>query len=200
MTEYDSCSTVDAVLCTGAFVIGSTFTGSDNAHSLYSDPSGYCIGPLIVACVWALANAPELIAAAAVVVAEADGSGAGGGVWSKGWAARGVAIENGLAKNLPSSFPVIDRYVAGQGLGAASVTSIKSMNLGAQSSQTGAGILSKVKGYVDKVAGFDSATQSLSFVKVNASTQRILELVIPNMPLSASQQAGLEAAIQYAAS
>ena len=167
----------------------------------YSDPSGYCVAFLAVVCAWALVNAPELTAAGAFAVEAAGGAGGGGrGVWARGWASRGVTIENALAKNTASAFPVIDRVIAGEGAAASSVTSIKSMDLSGSSYQAASRIASRIKGYVDAVANFKGAADKAQVVTADASTLRVLELVIPNMPLSQAQQAGINAASQYATS
>jgi hypothetical protein len=109
------------------------------------------------------------------------------GAWALGWAARGQAIEQSLGANLPSSFPVIDRFLGG------TATSIKSIDLNAATYQNIGSLTSKLNGYVDAVANFNGAT--FSGVAINSSqiTARQLQLAIPSGS-SAAQQAAINAA------
>ncbi len=73
---------------------------------------------------------------------------AGSGLWKLNPFARGQQIEQALGHNLPSNFPVIDRFENGL------ATSIKSLDLDAAAYQSSATLNRALTGYVDKVAGF----------------------------------------------
>jgi RHS repeat-associated protein len=114
-------------------------------------------------------------------------------VWGLGWAARGQQIEAALGANLPSSFPVIDRFTNGI------ATSIKSMDLGATTYQSIGSLASKLNSYIDAVAGFAGARFGGAAVDASQITARELQLAIPTGGASAAQQAALNAAASRAA-
>jgi filamentous hemagglutinin len=105
--------------------------------------------------------------------------------------ARGVAIENALGRNLPSNFPVIDRFTNGI------ATSIKSLDLGAKSYQQIASLTNKVRGYIETVAGFGGRTWGGTTVRGADITGRALELAVPAGG-TAEQMAALNGLIGYA--
>lgn len=104
---------------------------------------------------------------------------------------RGVAIERALGGNLPSNFPVIDRFANGV------ATSIKSIDLGAQSYQSVSALTTTVTKYIDQVAAFTGRTWGGATVRGADITGRSLELVVPAGSASAAQQAALAGAVQY---
>jgi filamentous hemagglutinin len=112
-------------------------------------------------------------------------------VWALHPFARGVAIEKALGQNLPSNFPVIDKFEKGI------ATSIKSLDLDAKSYQSVSALSRVVMGYIDSVASFSSRTWAN--VTVSGVTSRELVIAVPHAG-SAAQQAALSAAIQYGAS
>lgn len=107
--------------------------------------------------------------------------------WSLRPDKRGLAIEQQLGGNLPPGFKTIDRFNGGV------ATSIKSIDLNAPSYQNGAAVLSKLNGYVDRVAAFKGA--SLGDVVIDAAqiTGRELQVAVPGMGTNA-QQAAIAAA------
>jgi hypothetical protein len=125
----------------------------------------------------------------------AAGRGAtGASVWALGWATRGQAIERSLGGNLPSSFPVIDKFVDG------TATSIKSINLNAATYQNINSLTSRLNGYVDAVANFNGASFSGTVIDSSQITARQLQLAIPSTGVSAGQQAAINAAATRAQS
>ena len=123
------------------------------------------------------------------------------GVWDLPPVIRRFVIEKQLGANLPASFPVIDAAVVGAHGIASSVTSIKSLDIAASSYASGKQIESRVDGYIDSLAAFKSTTFNGRAVDIDDTTQKVLDLVVPNdVRLSPSQQAGLDAASAYAAS
>ncbi len=118
-----------------------------------------------------------------------------GGVWKLGWAERGRRIEAALGGNLPRSFPVVDKFNRTTGV----ATSIKSIDLTSTSYQNAARVYSRVKGFVDKLAGFRG--MSWAKVRIDASEiqRRVLELVVPSAGTVAQQQA-IQRAVEYARS
>jgi filamentous hemagglutinin len=75
-----------------------------------------------------------------------------GGVWTLGAFQRARAIEQALGANLPSNFPVIDRFARGI------ATSIKSLDIGAASYRNVATLTRTLNGYVDDLAVFAGRT------------------------------------------
>ncbi|HKT00837.1 MAG TPA: pre-peptidase C-terminal domain-containing protein [Rugosimonospora sp.] len=126
-----------------------------------------------------------------------DGFGAwlrgGESVWALGWAERGLAIEEKLGGNLPRSFPVIDRFANG------TATSIKSIDLAAPTYQRLSALRSLVKGYINKVAGFNGA--SFDGVTITASdiSSRALDIAIPKGVATPAQMQVLQDMVTYGA-
>lgn len=114
-----------------------------------------------------------------------------GGVWSLRPFARGVAIENALGRNLPYNFPVIDRFSGGV------ATSIKSIDLGAQTYQNVGKLQRTLTRYINAVAAFNGRTWGGAVVDRSSITGRALELAIPASGGNLLQQAVLQAAVQY---
>ncbi|MCW3842175.1 DUF6531 domain-containing protein [Micromonospora yasonensis] len=120
---------------------------------------------------------------------------AGSSVWKLGQFERGLAIEAKLGGNLPRSFPTIDRFANG------TATSIKSVDLGAKTYQSAANLTSRLKGYVDKAAGF-AKSNPVRFdgvtIRPGQVAARELEVVVPR-GATAAQQNALNQIVQYGA-
>jgi hypothetical protein len=112
-------------------------------------------------------------------------------VWALSPFARGVAIESALGRNLPANFPVIDRFANGV------ATSIKSIDLAAESYQNASTLTRTVVGYIDKVAAFGGRTWGGAAVRGADITGRALELAVPAGGGTAAQQAALQSAVEY---
>jgi hypothetical protein len=114
-------------------------------------------------------------------------------VWDLSPFARGTAIEQQLGQNLPQNFPVIDIFDNGM------ATSIKSLNVGANSYQSTSTLSNTITGYINSVAGYNgTGPQGWAGVVIDSSqiTGRSLDLVIPNAG-SAAQQQAINQAVQY---
>jgi RHS repeat-associated protein len=130
------------------------------------------------------------LAAPAVVAGEAAlAAGGTASVWGLAPAARGLAIETMEGGNL-GNFPVIDKFANGI------ATSIKSLDLGAASYQSGSALLSRVTGYVDKLAGFNGASYGRITIAAQDVTTKVLLLVVPPGATEAQTKA-LQAAVAY---
>ncbi|MFM0178996.1 filamentous hemagglutinin N-terminal domain-containing protein [Paraburkholderia aspalathi] len=122
-----------------------------------------------------------------------DNGSSSNGVWSLNPFARGTTIEQQLGQNLPQNFPVIDIFDSGM------ATSIKSLNVNANSYQSTSTLSRTLNGYIDSVAGYNgTGPNGWAGVKIDASqiTGRGLDLVIPNAGSTAQQQA-INQAVQY---
>ncbi len=130
------------------------------------------------------------LAAPAVAAGEAAlAAGGTASLWGLAPAARGLAVEAMEGGNL-GNFPVIDKFANGV------ATSIKSLDLGAASYQSGGALLSRVTGYVDKLASFNGASYGGFTVAAQDIASRVLLLVVPP-GASAAQAKALQAAIEY---
>jgi RHS repeat-associated protein len=107
------------------------------------------------------------------------GAATGTSVWALGWATRGQAIEQSLGANLPSSFPVIDRFAGG------TATSIKSIDLNATTYQNMSSLASRLNGYVDAIANFNGASLAGTEIRSSEITAPQLQLAIPSTGPSA---------------
>lgn len=117
-------------------------------------------------------------------------------VWSLNPFARGTTIGQQLGQNLPQNFPVIDIFDNGM------ATSIKSLNVDANSYQSTATLSRMLNGYIDSVAGYNgTGPNGWAGVKIDSSqiTGRGFDLVIPNAGSTAQQQA-INQAVQYGVS
>lgn len=115
------------------------------------------------------------------------------GVWIKNWSTRGLEIEAQLGGNLPRSFPTIDKFENGV------ATSIKSVDLAAPTYQSSGALTSKLKGYVDKVAGFRGDSWDGTVVRARDITDRALQVAIQPGVASPAQLTVLDQLRQYAA-
>jgi hypothetical protein len=103
------------------------------------------------------------------------------GVWSQNPFRRGQDIEQALGQNLPSNFPVIDKFENGL------ATSIKSIDLNAKTYQDATKLEYRLKNYVDKAAGFNGQTWAEVVIKSSDVKIRALDLAIPFNGSSAQQ-------------
>ncbi len=97
--------------------------------------------------------------------------GADGSVWSLPPVQRGFAVEKMLGGNLPSNFPVVDKFADGV------ATSIKSVDLSLSSYQNPKALYSTLSGYVDKLVGFTQ--QRWGGAVVENVTSKELLIAIP---------------------
>lgn len=96
-------------------------------------------------------------------------------VWNKNRLQRGVEIENmlGRSPNLSQNFPVIDRFQNGV------VTSIKSIDLGAESYQNINTLTNTVRGYVNTLANWRGADWAHTVIRPGDIATREVLLAIP---------------------
>jgi RHS repeat-associated protein len=113
------------------------------------------------------------------------------GVWNLGPVLRGNAIENTLGRNLPQSFPTIDRFESGL------ATSIKSIDLNAKTYLTPSALERTVRGYIDKVSAFTGAARGGARIEAFEIQGRALELAIPQGSGSVIQRSLLDELIGY---
>jgi RHS repeat-associated protein len=131
-----------------------------------------------------------------LAMALSPAKGAMGGaqsVWELGPSARGFAIEGILGGNLPKAFPVIDKLANGV------ATSIKSIDLTAASYGKGNNLLNTLKGYINKLDDFSTATrEGVSVTEGVNFTSKALEVGIQPGKASLSQWEQIGKAMQYA--
>ena len=110
-------------------------------------------------------------------------------VWQQRPFERGVVIEQRLGANLPSNFPVIDRFQGGV------ATSIKSLNLNAASYQSIPTLRRTVLGYLNKVSTYQGQPNAWANVQIlpNHITGRALDLAIPASGATPAQMQALQA-------
>ena len=123
---------------------------------------------------------------------EAEGAAANA-VWKLNPLERGQQIEQALGHNLPSNFPVIDRFEGGV------ATSIKSLDLNVATYQNAATLDRTLSGYVDKVADFQGRTWAGVRIRPQDVSGRALDLVVPRGATGA-QQSIINRAVTYGAS
>jgi hypothetical protein len=112
------------------------------------------------------------------------------GIWDLTPEARWTAVENQLGKNLPSNYPVIDKFENGI------ATSIKSMDLGAPTYANAEAITRVGHGYIDKLAEFQPRPWAGVRIEPGEIQGRNLDLAVPPGATTAQQQA-LQSLIQY---
>ena len=93
--------------------------------------------------------------------------------WERGWAARGYAFGRLRGENLPSNFPVIDRFENGI------VTSIKTIDLNAPTYQNPARLEGRINAFVNKLRDFEGKKWALSTIRPTDIKERVLDIVIP---------------------
>ena len=125
--------------------------------------------------------------------AAADSGSAADSVWTLNPFVRGQRIEQALGHNLPSNFPVIDRFQNGM------ATSIKSLDLGAPTYQSTATLSRTLNGYIDKVASFQGRSWAGVNIRAQDISGRALDLAVPGRG-SAAQQTIINQSVRYGAS
>jgi hypothetical protein len=113
--------------------------------------------------------------------------------WSATWSPRGFDVEAKMGGNLPPGFPTVDKWELSTG----AVASIKSVDLLMPTYKNMANLASKLRGYVDKVAGFQGDRLSGVTIRADDITSRVLEVGIPP-GASAEQMQVLEEVAKYA--
>jgi filamentous hemagglutinin len=103
---------------------------------------------------------------------------------------RGVQLENWAGRNLPQNFPDIDRFENGV------ATSIKSLNLAADTYQKIAPLSNVIKQYIDDVAQFNGAKFGGVIIRSSEIAGRALELIVPERALR-WQQVILDGMVDY---
>ncbi|GAA0998349.1 hypothetical protein GCM10009555_097450 [Acrocarpospora macrocephala] len=104
---------------------------------------------------------------------------------------RGFSIEAKLGGNLPAAFKTIDKWENGI------ATSIKSLDTRLKTYQSAAAIRSKVKAYIDSVAGFNGGSRGGVVITRNQIRGRALELAVPKGAVTAAQWTELNAMVTY---
>ena len=116
----------------------------------------------------------------------------GDSLWEKGAFKRGQIIDKALGNNLGYNFPVIDK------LNGRTITSIKSMDLTANTYQTGRGIYNALVKNIDTLDNFAGRRWQGTTVSKKFYDKKELEIAIPKVKISQDQKRGLDEAIQYA--
>lgn len=118
----------------------------------------------------------------------------GDSLWEKGAFKRGQIIDKALGNNLGYNFPVVDK------LNDRTITSIKSMDLTANTYQTGRGIYNTLVKNIDTLDSFTERAWHGTVVSKEVYDYKELEVAIPKIKISQDQKRGLDEAIQYAKS
>ncbi|MDQ1265598.1 MAG: hypothetical protein QG635_749, partial [Bacteroidota bacterium] len=105
--------------------------------------------------------------------------------------ARGIIIEKMLGGNLPERFPVIDKFLNGV------ATSIKSLDLRADTYKDASKLKSTLKGYVDKLAKFKEGTFRGKEILENDIKSKTLQIAIPSVKLTDEQNKAIKEAVDY---
>lgn len=113
--------------------------------------------------------------------------------WTLGNFPRGYEIEARYGGNLPKSFPTIDAWDVATGV----ATSIKSIDLGKVTYQDMGKLERVVRGYIDKVSGFNGTQFDGVRIKPGQLNERQLLLVVPE-GMTPEQQKILEKMAEYA--
>jgi hypothetical protein len=113
-------------------------------------------------------------------------------VWNMAPSARGFAIEGMLGGNLPKAFPVIDKFADGV------ATSIKSIDLTAETYGKGNNLLNTLKGYTNKLSDFKGASRNGFRLRESDITSKVLEVAIQPGKASLNQWEQIGKAMQHA--
>lgn len=113
--------------------------------------------------------------------------------WTLGNLPRGYEIEARYGGNLPKSFPTIDAWDVATGV----ATSIKSIDLGKVTYQDMGKLERVVRGYIDKVSGFNGTQFDGVRIKPGQLNERQLPVVVPE-GMTPEQQKILEKMAEYA--
>ncbi|HEY3350184.1 MAG TPA: RHS repeat-associated core domain-containing protein, partial [Thermoanaerobaculia bacterium] len=175
------------VLCRGCLTFG-----VDLGFSLWGTAEGLLARD--VGSVYSRGLSPRTPPSAPVPVRNADTPS----VWSKGPGPRGILIEDAIESSglrsgrLPKGFRGVDFHEG-------TVTSVKSLDLGAASYQKPEKVLSTVKGYVDSLHEFTGGSLQGRVIRPADITGRQLDLVVPPASPTAAQRLALDEAKRYAA-
>ena len=118
----------------------------------------------------------------------------GDNLWTKGAFKRGQIIDKALGNNLGYNFPVVDK------LNDRTITSIKSMDLTANTYQTGRGIYNALVKNIDDLEAFEKRSWRHTTINIDDYDYKQLEVAIPKITISKDQKNGLEQAVKYAKS
>lgn len=118
----------------------------------------------------------------------------GDSLWEKGAFKRGQIIDKALGNNLGYNFPVVDK------LNERTITSIKSMDLTANTYQTGRGIYNALVKNIDDLEAFEKRSWRHTTINIDDYDYKQLEVAIPKITISKDQKNGLEQAVKYAKS
>ena len=118
----------------------------------------------------------------------------GDSLWEKGAFKRGQIIDKALGNNLGYNFPVVDK------LNDRTITSIKSMDLTANTYQTGRGIYNALVKNIDDLEAFEKRSWRHTTINIDDYDYKQLEVAIPKITISKDQKNGLEQAVKYAKS
>ena len=118
----------------------------------------------------------------------------GDSLWEKGAFKRGQIIDKALGNNLGYNFPVIDK------LNDRTITSIKSMDLTANTYQTGRGIYNALVKNIDDLEAFEKRSWRHTTINIDDYDYKQLEVAIPKITISKDQKNGLQQAVKYAKS
>jgi hypothetical protein len=105
----------------------------------------------------------------------------------------GNIIDDSLGNNLGRTFPTVDQLEDG------ALTSIKSLDVTAQSYQTEAGLYNKLTTDIDSLAQFTSGYRNGITVEQSAYNSKVFELAVPDATMNAAQVNAINQAKQYAA-
>jgi hypothetical protein len=161
------------------------FTRADPAE--YAHTRDWTAGAAIAAGGVAPGASGEGTAADSVVAGSASGETASQ-AWKLGWAARGNYFSEQLGANLPTSFPVIDKWIGGV------ATSIKSIDLNATTYQDATRLIYRLNAYVDNVATFDGGKLAGITIDPSDISGRVLDLAVPKGSMTESQRVAIDAA------
>ena len=109
-------------------------------------------------------------------------------VWNKGWAERGIEIEDALGGNLRRGYRTIDE------LGFGVATSIKSIDLRAATYQSATRLTSRINRYVDSIAKYVGDNIEGSESPKMEITARRLKLAVPRDSITNAQNEAIEIA------
>ena len=118
----------------------------------------------------------------------------GDSLWEKGAFKRGQIIDKALGNNLGYNFPVVDK------LNDRTITSIKSVDLTANTYQTGRGIYNALVKNIDDLEAFEKRSWRHTTINIDDYDYKQLEVAIPKITISKDQKNGLEQAVKYAKS
>ena len=113
-------------------------------------------------------------------------------VWALDASERGFAVEKMLGGNLPYGFPVIDKFENGV------ATSIKSIDLTADSYTKGNGLFNTLKSYVNKLDNFEGARRGDVRIANDDISSKVLEIGIQPDKATLGQWEQISNALKYA--